>query len=113
MYDIEINKSIGLFMFVAYLSITALTIVMMWPIFDKFSWEQYQLIGLDETLQKAFRDIQLAKGTFLIFFLISVIQFTVLIYFEIDTTRLVIWIILAIIMLVAIRLGYLSVRMVL
>lgn len=98
-------------MFVAYLAVAGLTIVMMWPIYDKFSWEQYQLIGLDEGLQKAFRVIQLAKSTFLIFFLLSAIQFVNLIYFETDTTRIVIFALLAIIMLVAIRLGYLAVRL--
>ena len=84
---------------------------MMWPIYDKFSWEQYQLIGLDEGLQKAFRVIQLAKSTFLIFFLLSAIQFVNLIYFETDNTRIIIFALLAVIMLVAIRLGYLAVEL--
>lgn len=94
----------------SFLSISAVTILMMWPIFDKFSWDQYQLIGLDEELQLAFKNFQLTRSAFLIFFCTAFMQFFTLIYFEQNTTFVVIFSIMAAYLLIEIRLGYLGVR---
>lgn len=86
------------------------TILMMWPIYDKYSWDQYQLIGLDRTLQKSFRYIQLTKAAFLNYFFMSIIQLLVAVYFEKDNIRIVVFFVLALYLLIEIRLGYVGVR---
>ena len=85
------------------------TILMMWPIYEKYSWDQYQLIGLDRNLQKSFRYIQLTKAAFLNFFCMSIIQLLVLVVFEKNTIRICIAVGVSIYILIEIRLGYLAV----
>ena len=71
---------------ISFIAMAVLTVLMMMPIYDKFSWDKYQLVGLDRELQKAFKDIQLAKGSFLIFFCICAMQLFSLVYFEMNGT---------------------------
>lgn len=97
-------------MFLVYIGITILTVVMMWPIYENFIWAQYQVIGLEERLQRAFRTIQIAKSTFLIFFLFTIIQFVNLIYFETNSNLNILYSLLGVAMLLLIRLGYIAVR---
>lgn len=103
------TPALGFPLIMSFLSITAVTILMMWPIFDKFSWDQYQLIGLDEELQLAFKNFQLTRSAFLIFFCTSLMQFFTLIYFEQNTTFIIIFSLMAAYLLIEIRLGYLGV----
>ena len=101
--------SVGYVMFLVYIGITVLTVVMMWPIYENFIWAQYQVIGLEERLQRAFRTVQIAKSTFLIFFLFTIIQFVNLIYFETSDSLNIIYVLLGVAMLILIRLGYIAV----
>lgn len=86
-----------------------LTILMMWPIYEKYSWDQYQLIGLDRNLQKSFRYIQLTKAAFLNFFFMSLLQLLVMVYFEKNIIRICVALLVSLYLLIEIRLGYLAV----
>lgn len=105
----QISQPIGYFMFLAYLVITVLTILLMWPIYEKFLWDIYQLIGLENTMQRAFKTIQIAKSTFLIFFLFTFIQLANLIYFEKSMSWRISYFVVGVVMLVSIRLGLIAV----
>ena len=109
-YGNQIDEKMGMVFFLIFIGMIGFTVLMMWPIYDKYSWDQYQLIGLDRQLQKSFRYIQLTKSAFLNYFFLSLIQLLVAVYFEKNTVRIVVFFLLALYLLVEIRLGYVGVR---
>lgn len=102
----QISDWIGLVFCIIFVAMIVFTIAMMWPIYEKFSWDQYQLIGLDRSLQKSFRYIQLAKAAFLGFFCMSMVQLFVMVYFEKSWIRSTIVGLFSLYLLIEIRLGY-------
>lgn len=110
-FSISIQTQVGIIYMQLFLTSTVLTILLMFPIYDKMMWDQYQLLGLEERLQTAFRDIQMAKANFSNFFLLSLIQLANLIYFETNPTLNLIYWIFSVLFLVSIREGYQALRM--
>lgn len=106
----QINEKVAALFLLLFLAMIVFTILMMWPIYDKYSWDQYQLIGLDRSLQKSFRYIQMTKAAFVNFFFMALFQLLVAVYFEKDTVRIIIILFLAVYLLIEIRLGYVGVR---
>ena len=109
-FRIAISPSIGSTYMLLFLGSTVLTILLMFPIYDKMMWDQYQLIGLEERLQTAFRDIQMAKANFSNFFLLCLLQTANLIYFETNETLTAIYLVFSMVFLVSIRAGYQALR---
>jgi len=93
-----------------YVIMVIVTGLIMKPLYDKFLWEQFNTIGIDRGLQKAFKKIQTAKGSFLIFFCLSLVQQFSLIYFEKSEVMLTVFTVAAVVMLLGVRLGYLAVE---
>ena len=110
LFQISFPKVIGIPLCIIFLVVTVVTILIMFPIYKEMAWKIYEVVGLEETLQRAFRNIQFAKASFLIYFCLTILQFANLVYFEVNFVRLVAYYVTGIFMLVSIRLGYLALK---
>lgn len=97
---------VGYGLIISYLSSIALTLLIAYPVYKKFEWDQYELIGLDIDLQKAFATVQLGKSSYLTIFLDTIIQGVTIIYFESNIALTIVEAIFIVLFLVLIRWGY-------
>lgn len=80
------------------------------PAYDKLCWNTFQQIGSDVHIQTCYQNFEVAKGSWLLLFWFSAVEFSSILFFEDDRVRFWIFVVLFIGYLGGLILGFIAVK---
>lgn len=102
----DVTPLIGWTMSILFILFGSLELLLIKPCYNKLCWIAYQKIGSDVHMQQCYKNYEVAKGSWILFFWFTGVECSTIFFFENNTVRAILLAVLALVYVGGLAAGY-------